>query len=173
MGVSPNDGDNFGLQDYVQSTLEQKTNQAERDRIRALKAEGKTKQEYPKALYKPVAGQPPMCLVVPDEAAHAEKKKVGWVEAHQLTHSELPGDPTKVSGMTLNQATEFIAKAEPGDLGAILADEQSHGNRAKVLKLIEAAMDAVPFVAPEEPDADDAPADAVDDAPKKRGPKKK
>lgn len=76
-----------------------------------------------------------------DQLADAVGK--GWYEdIRDVPDSAPKADPTKISEMTPAQAAKFLEAADDADLMAIEADEQSHGNRPKVLELIEARKDA-------------------------------
>lgn len=136
MGVTSSDPkDNPGLQDYVESTLEQAQNKKNK---KFLQENGF--QKFPMAVYKPGG----LHKRVEDEAGLADALKKGWYEDWREVPSDGPTEePTHVSGMTLAQAKPFIAKATASELAVIEADEASHGNRPAVMKLIDEAKDAV------------------------------
>lgn len=83
---------------------------------------------------------------VTSEEELADALSKGWkADIRDVVEAKPKTAPTKISEMTEKQAKAFLAEhADSGaKLAEILADEQAHGARSKVLKLIEEAADAL------------------------------
>ena len=134
--LSSTDGDNPGMQDYQESTLEQKTNKENRQRLAK-----NGHQRYPMCMHKPHG----LTKKVENESEEQAAAAKGWYD--DIRNVPMPDAPpvdtTLVSQMPIDQALAFVATAKVEDLAAIEADEASHGNRAKVIEAIEAAKDAI------------------------------
>ncbi len=83
----------------------------------------------------------------------------GWYEdIRQVPVDEPTEDPTSISEMTLAQGAKALKGATAAELAAFEADEASHGNRPKMIALIEEAKDNLGADKPKKPAAAKKPA---------------
>lgn len=94
--------------------------------------------------------------IVENEDQLADALAKGW-KADIREVAQPLAMPERISEMTVAQADEFIRShaGNAAKVSEMIADEQSHGNRAAVMALLEAAADAIdaPSKAPDVPKA--------------------